>query len=307
MNKATTLSSNLLINTCSIYGGLSIEAANVVSLGGEVSCLNGGNVLVNSGTLDLNGNNLISTGNVLVNGTLALDTGSELRISSAKALTVNSGGLLQTTGGTITHNGTGYYAFNIESGGSISSVNTIFEYMNIAGVNIKDGAWVDPAHSLDYCTFRFGYTAQFAINERLLTLNNDQHLVITGASFPNLPYQYPSYNVSKTLDQGSLYFDDWSGLYGGPSYEDDPHDRIYWEGSGIPPVYDLSISYNSFQNRVEMDWTYPVDGAQFLIFRADMPYGDFTEVGSTTLTSWSQSIFTVDQFFYRVQAVVPDP
>jgi len=214
VNKDTTLSSNLLINTCGIYGGLSIEAVNVVSLGGEVSCLNGHNILINSGTFDLNGNNLISTGNVVVNGTLALDAGSELRISSAKALTVNSGGLLQTTGGTITHNGTGYYAFNIESGGSISSVNTIFEYMNIAGVNIKDGAWVDPAHSLNYCTFRFG--AITILGGKLLSVNNGQHLIIIGASFPNLPVN-PANNVAKNLDQGSLYFDDWSGLYGGPS------------------------------------------------------------------------------------------
>ncbi|MBW6514073.1 MAG: hypothetical protein K0B87_04895 [Candidatus Syntrophosphaera sp.] len=197
VNKATTLSSNLLINSCIVRGGLSIEAANVVYLGGEVSSLNSGDVLVNSGTLDLNGNNLISTGNILVNGTLALDTGSELRITSVKALTVNSGGSLQTTGGIITHNGTGYYALNIESGASISAVNTTFEYMNTSGLNIKDGAWVDPDNSLDYCTFRNG--AITILGGKLLSINNGQHLVITGASFPNLPVN-PANNVAKTLD-----------------------------------------------------------------------------------------------------------
>ncbi|MGC9362217.1 MAG: hypothetical protein ACP5F3_04730, partial [Candidatus Syntrophosphaera sp.] len=312
VNKATTLSSNLLINSCTINSGLSIDAANVVSLGGNVICQNAGDIIINAGTLDLWGHTLTSTGNVVVNGTLALDNGAVLQISNAKSLTVNSGGTLQTLGfsgdpATITHNTAGYYALNIESGATIAAEYTIFEYMNSAGVNVKDGAWVDPAHSLDYCTFRLGYTSQFAINETLLALNNAQHIGITGASFPNLPFQYPSYNVSKTLDQGSVYFANWSGNYAGPGYERDPNDRIYWEGSGIPPVYDLSIGYNPFQNRVELDWTYPIDGAQFLILRADMPYGTYTEVGSTSLTSWSQSIFTVGQFFYRVKAVVPDP
>jgi M6 family metalloprotease-like protein len=302
-SNTVTRSCNLSIGACTVKGGILVEAANIVYLSGDVNSINAGTITVNSGTLGLNGYVLYSTGNVVVNGVLELSPASSLQMSNGKSITVNNGGSLMSLGSDvtaamITHNASGYYGLNVESGATIGATYTIFEYMNANGVYIKSGAMVDPTNSLDYCTFRLG-----ASGGRLLWINNSQSFTVDGASFPTNTWS-GAYNVSKTVDSGIVYFSNWSGNFGGPAYEQDTYGHVYWEGTGVPPITDLDIQYIPASSSVQLTWTYPLAATSYKIYRSTNPYGTFTYYTSTTGTTWSQTV-PGPYYFYRVTAVVP--
>ncbi|MBW6514228.1 MAG: hypothetical protein K0B87_05675 [Candidatus Syntrophosphaera sp.] len=294
---------NLTLNACTVKDGLTVAAANVVTLAGTLTSLNAGLINIINGTLDVNEQTVISTGNVQMLGVLKLGAGSSLRLANGKSLTVYTGGTLETIGtaaqaATITRHVSGNYALNLESNGTISAAHTIFEYMDGSGVNIKDGAFVHTTNRLNNCTFRNG-----ASGGRLLTINNAQNFTIDGAYFPTNTWG-GAYNVSKTANQGSVMFAGWSGPFGGPAFEQDSHNLIWWEGTGVPPIADLAISYIPATNRIQLDWSYPLMTTGFKIYRSTAPDGAFTLVGTTTSNTWSQ-IVPGDIYFYRVTAVVP--
>lgn len=308
VNKSSSAASVVCTTPIPVKGNLDIAVGRLsMGMGGSVTVQNAATTTISeNGTLDLEGRSFTSTGGIIVNGELYVDAASGLYLSDGKSLTVNSGGQLSVYGtsedpATVSHNGTGYYALNIESGGNISAVHAIIEYMNTAGVNVKNGAIVTPLYDFDYCTFRDGDTSD--PDAALLTINNAQNLTITGASFPNLPSPAAS-NVAKTLNQGSVILENWSGDYGGPAYEHDPYGRISWEGSGTPVISDLSISHIQDGNQIRLDWTYPLPVTEFRIYRSTPPDGAFTLIGSTTNNYWSQAV-PGDRYFYRVTAVVP--
>ncbi|MBW6514074.1 MAG: hypothetical protein K0B87_04900 [Candidatus Syntrophosphaera sp.] len=273
---------NLTIGACTIKGGYIQAAANSVYLGGDMSSLNAGNLTINNGVLRTESHDLISSGNVVINnGVLAVDPGSSLKLSNARSVTVNSGGQLLLGGNSssaaiLTHNTTGYYALNIESGGTLSATHGIFEYMDANGVWLKPGSLVGSTYPLEHCTFRNG-----ASGGRLLWINNSQSLNLVGAYFPTNTWG-GAYNVSKTADAGSIYFSGWSGAFGGPTFEQDPHSRLWWEGSGVPPIEDLAISYVLATNSIQLSWSYPLEATEYKIYRSATPEGTFLYVGSTT-------------------------
>ncbi|MBW6513676.1 MAG: hypothetical protein K0B87_02845 [Candidatus Syntrophosphaera sp.] len=303
INKATSGSNVGGNGAISLHGNLDINGGNFL-VNQSVSVLNAAPTTINAGTLNLNHNTFSSTGDVNVNGTLIVDYGSTLSLSHGKSLTVNAGGYLEVLGGptqpaTITHNSAGqYYALSIESGGTIAASYAIFEYMNRSGVNIKYGALVHASYSLNHCTFRNGMSTG-----RLLIINNAQNFNITGASFPT---STGTYNVSKSVDQGSVFFAGWSGAFGGPGNEDDAFNRVFWQGTDVPPIYDLAISHVPSVNQIRLDWTYPLPVTEFKIWRSATPDGTYSLVGGTAFNYWQQEA-TQPSYFYRVTAVVPDP
>ncbi len=169
-------------------------------------------------------------------GTLHIGEGIALGVDSDDHIDVFSGGTIEIMGtatapafiGTL--DGTHGYGFTIHSGGTISAEHAIFRELispyNESGIEIMDGAYVDPNHCFNYCEFQEGY---FNPEDwtRQLTFENDQDLTITGISFPDTS---ANFNVSKYNNQGHITFIDYSGPFSGPAFEDDPYDRIDWAG-----------------------------------------------------------------------------
>jgi len=285
-----------------INGTFTIQAANSVNLAGNMSCLNAGEITINSGTLDLNGWNLTTTGNITVYGTIRVPAPSMLSISHNKSLSVYSGGYFVGVGSainyaTVTRNGTGNYVFNIESGGTVSALYTVFEYMSLYGVRVKTGGMVDPVNSFNHCIFRNGVSAG-----RLLTLDNNQTIVIDYASFP-VPGTVGSYNVAKTANQGTVTFTNYSGDFSGAAYELDTYNRIHWTPLGIPAITDLQIERYGV-NDVRLTWSYSSPFTQFNIYAASSPAGPFSLAGSTTNTYWVGSTSN-PKAFYHVKVYLP--
>jgi len=134
---------------------------------------------------------------------------------------------------------------NIESGGEIIAEYAIFEYMSTGGVNVKSGAFVDPAYSFNNCTFRQGEAGG-----TLLTINNDEDITVNDIIFPNNTWG-SSNNVTKTLNQGHLTFVDFYGDFSGEAYENDVYNLIDWD-EGIREL-DLKVFLEGPFNTADMD------------------------------------------------------
>lgn len=297
-----TRSCNLSIGACTVKAGFTIDAANVVYLAGTMTSLNAGAVTVNDGSFRLNGYNLVSSGNVVINGILAVDPASSLQMYSTRVIDVNSGGYLLLGGSnisaaTVSHYSTGYYTLNINSGGALGGIYGIFEWMDAGGVYLKAGSSVDSTYPLNYCTFRNG-----AAGGRLLRIDTSQSFTVNNASFPTAT---GSYNVQKSLDSGLVYFANWSGTFGGPAFEQDAFNRVYWTGSGYPNIKDITIQYIPATTRIQLDWTtYPFPVTEYRIYRSTAPDGTFTQVGTSATNTWSE-VVPGNYYFYKVRAVFP--
>lgn len=169
----------------------------------------------------------------------------------------------------------------------------VFEYMGVDGIHVKNGASIDNNYPLDHCTFRNGVSGG-----RLLTINNNQSLNIVGANFPSSDFGL-SYNVAKTVDQGTVNFSGQTGTFAGASHELDTYGRINW--GNLPQVPTPTITYISASNSIQLSWSYPIPVTRFRIYRSDTPYGTFSEVGTSTVTTWSQ-VVPGPKFFYKVAA-----
>ncbi|MBE0663288.1 MAG: T9SS type A sorting domain-containing protein [Bacteroidales bacterium] len=209
--------------------------ANTVNVTTDILVNN--DLTVEIGSLNLIGVDVSAGGNVNVNsgGTIVLNNNSNLLLASAKTLSINTGGTLNAIGSLgaearISRISTGNYGFNINSGATISAEHTIFEYMNTNGVNVNSGGIVDPARSFTNCNFRNGQSGG-----RLLTINNNQSLLLSNVVFPGSTGYY---NVSKTVDAGVVTLSDYSGVFAGPTNEQDTYGRIHWTGQ-ISPTVDL--------------------------------------------------------------------
>ncbi len=300
-----TRSSNLNIWTCTLKGGLDIQNANIVSLYGNMNSTNAGTISVGNSDFHLNGYNLTSTGNLSIhaNGLMNAYPGSNLLMSNGRSINVNNGGTLQVTGtaalaSMISHNGTGYYGLNVNSGGTLGASYAVFEYLHENGILLNAGSLVHASHTFDNCIFRNGVSGG-----TLLTLDNNQDITINGASFPTNAGGGAK-NVAKTVNSGSVYFSNWSGAFGGPAYEQDSYNRINWQGTGAPQITDLVITYIPATNNVKLEWSYPQTATSYKIYRSTDPYGTFTWTANTSLTTWTE-VVQGPKYFYKVTAVTP--
>ena len=208
-------------------------ATNTVTQLTEMISINGNDLNVGPGTLNLNGHYFRCTGNVDIfdNGKILMSNDTWLEVGPGNTLTVNNGGLLQIIGSVghlakITRNNIGNFNFNVENGGTLSANHAIFEYTGTYGVNIKTGAMLDGSNNLSNCIFRYG-----AAGGRLLTINNSQDMEISNAVFTSNSTGCV-YNVSKTSNLGSIRFIDATGDFSGDLYEEDNYGRVIW---GWPP------------------------------------------------------------------------
>ncbi len=193
-----------------------------------------------------------------VNGTFTVEEGiayflpgSELTLGTA--LEINHGGTIgfegtETDRVSVNH-GTSKlnYAFDINPGGTIGAVYTTFIYMDIDGINLHSGAYTIPEGEFHHCNFAYGLPGGTA-----MTIDNGADMVIHNANFlPNTTGM--TYNVTKNVDNGTVYFDEATGDFSGSDFEKDFFNRIHWEY--IPP-FDLPFQEDWSSGDLETNiWT----------------------------------------------------
>jgi len=212
--------STLLINKPDLYSFahfLDTKISNQLIIENGAGELTFGNTMECLGGLTINDNGWMSI------------SSATLRMGSGSTINVNSGGefiLYGYEGATsllTVKNPPAFYTLMINSGAAFRANHTTFEYIGGQGLYIAPGATIDQSQSFFKCTFRNGASG----NQPLLTIENDQHLEIEGAVFPTNTWG-GTYNVRKTQNQGSITFIAALGAFAGESFEDDPHNLIYW-------------------------------------------------------------------------------
>lgn len=300
-----TRTAGVNITDCLINNGLHIISANLVNINGIVTCANAINNYVANATLKVNAATFSSTGNLYIQsgGTLELVPGANVQIANAKSVFVQSGGRLQSIGdaaanATFNVYISGHYGLQVLPGGTIAAAYTSFQKLNGYGLYLAQGSTVDTSYPFDNCEFRDGAIAGY-----LIWIDSDQSFTVTNASFPTNAGSNAR-NVYKSSNGGHVYFSNWSGVFGGPAYENDTYNRVWWSGSGIPPVESVSISYMSSLNAVRLNWSYPFPATRYNIYRSAAPDGIYVYQGYTTNLTWSQTV-PGDRYFYFVKAVGP--
>ncbi|MFU8844460.1 MAG: hypothetical protein ACNA7V_11710, partial [Bacteroidales bacterium] len=156
-------------------------------------------------------------------GTFTMNQSCMVTMGPGSAIMVEDQGMFESFGSPGNEaliSGTGYYAFDVNEGGTLSAVSTIFEYMDISGLNIAGE--IDLTFTMDECTFRNGEAGG-----SLITFSGTTPATLTNVYFPANNWG-GSYNVSKINDTGGIEFVDATGEFAGAGYEFDPHDLIDW-------------------------------------------------------------------------------
>ena len=206
-------------------------------LKGNIATISGGTVIngnlnVQESSLNLFSGQAKVLGNVNItnNGIMSINSYGELLLGSSSSLLCETGGIFETSGETgneaLIHTESGYFDFKITNGGTIRAVYTLFENMNIFGINITSDGLVDETFPFNNCTFSSGQTGG-----TYLTIDSDQSLTADGVIFSPNTWGGNS-NVRKTVDQGEITFTNFSGDFSGEAYDDDPFGRIHWDGGG---------------------------------------------------------------------------
>ncbi len=173
--------------------------------------------------------------------------GASLIMGDGRTLSVYDEGTIKAMGNETNQaiiTSTGYFVFIINDGGTISASHATFEKMSNGGLNIQPGAAVDPGHPLNHCTFRNG-----APGGSLLTINNNQTFEVHNALFPANTWG-GSYNVTKTNDQGEVYFVNASGGFAGTSFENDPFGRVFWGDEMMTHIIEVFAGWSGLSSYI---------------------------------------------------------
>ncbi|MEI7981335.1 MAG: GEVED domain-containing protein [Bacteroidota bacterium] len=197
---------------------------------GNTSCQFGGNLSLQQGIYTLNGYSLSVFGIVNINNqaSLLLPPASLFIMSEAQSLNVNNGGTLQitgTSGSPVTMRANlaaSRYNLLVNSGGTIAADYCTFQNVSFGGISVQAGATVNPAHAFKGCTFKDG-----GVGGSLLALSNNQVMTVRNAIFPANTWS-GNYNASKGVNQGHVYFVDYTGAFSGEAYDYDPYNLVDW-------------------------------------------------------------------------------
>lgn len=171
---------------------------------------------------------LSSTGGIFIYGG-TLHIGAEKALSVDGGIEVNSGGFIEVLGSTINpaiikNTIAGSFYMDVYNGGGIRAENAIFQGMELTGIQIQNGAFIDPAYSFTNCTFKDFINP--VSTSAFLTIDNDQVLTILGSSFTD--NNTATYNIKKTVNQGQITLVDYSGPFSGEAFEYDTYNRVDW-------------------------------------------------------------------------------
>ena len=232
----TLIVDKIISNDPPKYGLVDYSRKNLMRNSADLS-LNG-DLIIESGGLEFNTCNLTVKQNVDIrsDGWLRLSEDSKLMMFPSRWIAVRGELVLNGTGQhpsaiKIADGQTGYYTCTVLEGGSISANHAHFSDMH--SITVSTDGLVDPENAFTDCVFENGFNS-------MLSINNDQNLVIRGAQFPS---NSAPVNVSKVADMGMLLFVDAAGPFAGEAFEADPWNRIHWS-SGQPGLWTGIVSKN---------------------------------------------------------------
>jgi hypothetical protein len=136
------------------------------------------------------------------------------------------------------------YSFVVEEGATIHAKYTTFSGMDANGIYVKPGALIDPAGAFYNCTFSEGTAGGV-----LLTIDNDQEVEIENATFVS-DSRNAAFNVRKSVDAGSVTFINAAGSFAGAGFEDDPFNRIFWDGESVTQQIELPTGWSGLSSYV---------------------------------------------------------
>jgi hypothetical protein len=249
LNNATSATNSIESNG-SILNNVNINAAGATYVLLDDFNING-NFQLLSGTFDGNGKNAnLGNGNeaININGTYIIGAGGKLGLGNNTTCTVAGSLIAVGTSGDVAkisnNNSGGRYTFIIT--GNISAQNYLFEYMTTAGIQVNSTATVDAINNFSNGTFTNG-----AANGTYLKIENTQTFTAENVAFATNPGGSAK-NVSKTIaTSGVVTFNNFLGVFAGPSFEQDPFGLINWTG---PIVLTWNGSVNSDWYNVT-NWT----------------------------------------------------
>ncbi len=263
--------------------------------------------LLNSGVhIHIAPGTLVSVdGNLEINnGEITILEGSSLFLAENSTLSINSGGKLNVLGinslpAVITS--PGYFALEVNPGGTIGGSFALFEKTGTNGLYIKSGGMIDPDRPLSHSTFRNGQAGG-----ALFTIDNDQEITLTGVNFPSNLWN-GSYNVVKNVDEGMVTFQDAVGGFSGGAFENDVFNRIFWGNLLLTHNITLTAGWSGLSSYImpqntQMDDVFePVSGE--LIIAQTMNALYYPSAGINTIGAWgSQSTYQVKM---SSEAVLP--
>ncbi len=201
-------------------------------------------VILTDATLNLNGNDLavgngIAIQKLSVAGSLILGANRTLKMGNNAFVNVENGGTFKVVGtlgnvATVTHNGSGYYNIDVQSGGSFEAEYYAFSYTKGNGIYLKSGANLitknvnitdnppadvgDEALAFSYGSFSNGTGASYITLANNLAPGSGGMGVIANEVTLN---SGPLYNVSRTSGVNNINMWNYLGTFGGSTYEDD--------------------------------------------------------------------------------------
>ena len=159
---------------------------------------------------------------------------------------------------TVTSASKSSYGFDVSAGGFISANNAIFNNMDVDGIYLHSGCYVDDENAFHGCTFAAG-----APGGTLITWDNGADVVVHNAVFPSNSTGC-TFNVKKTNNNGHVFFDLATGPFSGAAFESDPFSRIDWEyvaPLSLPFTENWNSSSFSTQNWVPEGSNWIISGA----------------------------------------------
>lgn len=241
-------SPSLLRTNGSVLNNLTINATNGSSVVLQDVLNTNGNFNLQAGTFDGNGMQVnlgVGVNTITIQGTYIIGAGGKLGLGNGATCTVQPGAFIEVVGTSANParvsntNAGGRYNFIVN--GSIKASNYLFEFMNTTGIRILSGASIDNTFNFSDGTFSNG-----APNGTYLLIDNTQTLTLLNVTFATNPGG-SARNVAKTVNTGNLTFTDYSGIFAGPTFENDGFNRITW----TPP------SQVQWTGTINTDWFNP--------------------------------------------------
>jgi hypothetical protein len=137
-----------------------------------------------------------------------------------------------------------YFHIIVDNGGTIAMESTIFDYLDVTGIEVAAGAEVVAGKAFNNCIFRNGKACQ----QPLITINTSQDLVAENVEFSGTDR---AYNAAKLVDAGSLTFVNATGNLAGSLFEFDLYNRIFWDNENVTQNIEIPAGWSGLSSYMQ--------------------------------------------------------